>query len=59
MYFLAIATDYDGTIAHHGSVKAETIAALKRCKESERRQILITGRELPGLKSAYFRNQTL
>ena len=29
MYFLAVATDYDGTIAHHGSVKAETIAALK------------------------------
>ena len=46
MYFRAVATDYDGTIAHHGSVKAETVAALKRCKESGRRLILVTGREL-------------
>jgi hypothetical protein len=27
MYFLAVATDDDGTIAHHGSVKAEIVAA--------------------------------
>ena len=53
MYFLAVATDYDGTIAHHGSVKAETVAALKRCKESGRRLILLTGRELPDLKSVF------
>jgi HAD superfamily hydrolase (TIGR01484 family) len=53
MYFLAIATDYDGTIAHHGSVKEETVAALKRCKESGRRLILVTGRELPDLKRAF------
>jgi HAD superfamily hydrolase (TIGR01484 family) len=53
MYFLAVATDYDGTIAHHGSVKAETVAALKRCKESGRRLILVTGRELPDLKRAF------
>jgi hydroxymethylpyrimidine pyrophosphatase-like HAD family hydrolase len=53
MYFLAVDTDYDGTIAHHGSVKAETVAALKRCKESGRRLILVTGRELPDLKRAF------
>jgi HAD superfamily hydrolase (TIGR01484 family) len=53
MYFLAVATDYDGTIAHHGAVKAETVAALKRCKESGRRLILVTGRELPDLKRAF------
>ena len=53
MYFLAVATDYDGTIAHHGSVKTETVAALKRCKESGRRLILVTGRELPDLKRAF------
>ena len=53
MYFLAVATDYDGTIAHHGSVKAETVSALKRCKESGRRLILVTGRELPDLKRAF------
>ncbi len=53
MYFLALATDYDGTIAHNGSVTAETTAALKRCKETGRRLILVTGRELPDIKRAY------
>ena len=53
MYFLAVATDYDGTIAHQGSVNAETVAALKRCKESGRRLILVTGRQLPDLKRAF------
>src|ERR1700730_8245420 len=53
MYFLGVATDYDGTIAHHGSVNAETVAALRRCKESGRRLILVTGRELPDLKKAF------
>ena len=45
MYFLAVATDFDGTIAHDGFVKAETVAALQRCKESGRRLSLVTGRE--------------
>jgi HAD superfamily hydrolase (TIGR01484 family) len=53
MYFLALATDYDGTIAHHGSVKPETVAALKQCKEGGRRLILVTGRELPDLKRVF------
>jgi len=53
MYFLAVATDYDGTIAHHGSVKAQTLAALRRCKESGRSLILVTGRELSDLKKAF------
>lgn len=53
MYFLAVATDYDGTIAHNGSVDAETVAALNRCKEGGRRLILVTGRELPSLKKAF------
>jgi HAD superfamily hydrolase (TIGR01484 family) len=53
MYFLAIATDYDGTIAHRGSVNAATVAALKKCKESGRRLILVTGRELPDLKKVF------
>jgi HAD superfamily hydrolase (TIGR01484 family) len=54
MYFLAIATDYDGTIAHDGSVKTETVAALKQFKESGRRLILVTGRDLPDLKRTFF-----
>jgi HAD superfamily hydrolase (TIGR01484 family) len=53
VYFLAVATDYDGTIAHHGTVKAETVAALKRCKESGRRLILVTGRELGDIKRVF------
>ena len=49
MYFLALATDYDGTLAHDGVVTAETLEALKRLKDSGRRLILVTGRELPDL----------
>lgn len=53
MYFLALATDYDGTIAGHGTVDDETLAALKRLKETGRRLILVTGRELPDLKVVF------
>lgn len=53
MYFLALATDYDGTIAHHGIVTPDTVAALKRCKDSGRRLIMVTGRELPDLKRVF------
>jgi hydroxymethylpyrimidine pyrophosphatase-like HAD family hydrolase len=49
MYFLALATDYDGTLAQDGVVDAETMAALRRFKESGRRLILVTGREIPEL----------
>lgn len=49
MRFHALATDYDGTIAHHGKVDAPTIAALERAKKSGRKLILVTGRELPDL----------
>jgi hypothetical protein len=53
MHFLAVATDYDGTLARDGSVNAKTIAALLRCKESGRRLILVTGRELPDLRNVF------
>jgi hydroxymethylpyrimidine pyrophosphatase-like HAD family hydrolase len=53
MYFLALATDYDGTIAHHGTVDAPTLAALERFKKTGRRLILVTGRELPDLKRVF------
>ena len=53
MYFLAVATDYDGTIAHHGVVNVETVSALKRCKETGRRLVLVTGRELDDLKRVF------
>jgi HAD superfamily hydrolase (TIGR01484 family) len=53
MYFLALVTDYDGTIAHDSGVSPETIASLRRCKETGRKLILVTGRELPDLKSVF------
>ena len=50
MYFLALATDYDGTLAADGAVSAEALAALQRFKASGRRVILVTGREIPDLR---------
>jgi hydroxymethylpyrimidine pyrophosphatase-like HAD family hydrolase len=47
--FLALATDYDGTIAHDGHVDRPTIDRLRRLKASGRRVLLVTGRELPEL----------
>ena len=46
MRYHVLAVDYDGTIAHHGKVDGQTIDALKRCKQSSRKIILVTGREL-------------
>ena len=46
MYFLALAVDFDGTIAHDGRVDDSTYDSLKRLKETGRRPILVTGREL-------------
>ncbi|WP_315918257.1 HAD family hydrolase [Mesorhizobium sp. SP-1A] len=53
MYFMALATDYDGTVAHDGSVSKKTIAALDRLKRSGRKLVLVTGRELDDLKRAF------
>jgi len=49
MRFLALAADYDGTLAHHGRVDDATVAALQRVRDSGRRLLLVTGRELPSL----------
>jgi hydroxymethylpyrimidine pyrophosphatase-like HAD family hydrolase len=51
--YLAFACDYDGTIAHHGRVDSETIAALGRVKQSGRKLLLVTGRELDDLLAAF------
>ncbi|TIT33146.1 MAG: HAD family phosphatase, partial [Mesorhizobium sp.] len=53
MYFIALATDYDGTLAHEGIVAEKTVAALERVKKSGRKLILVTGRELPDLKRVF------
>ena len=48
--YLALATDYDGTIAQHGDVTEATHAALIRWKEAGRKLLMVTGRELPDLQ---------
>jgi hydroxymethylpyrimidine pyrophosphatase-like HAD family hydrolase len=50
MRYRALATDYDGTVAHHGTVTAETAASLEALKHSGRKLLLVTGRELPDLQ---------
>lgn len=49
----ALATDYDGTLAHDGSVNEATLKALQKLKEAHFRLILVTGRELHELKSIF------
>lgn len=49
MRYHALAADYDGTLAHHGMVEDSTWAALAKLKESGRKVILVTGRELDEL----------
>jgi hydroxymethylpyrimidine pyrophosphatase-like HAD family hydrolase len=49
MRYLALACDYDGTIAHHGIVDEATRAALERLRASGRKLVLVTGRELDDL----------
>ena len=53
MYFAALATDYDGTLAHDGVVTSATLAALRRLKETGRKLIMVTGRELPDLQQVF------
>ena len=53
MHFLALATDYDGTLATHGKVFDSTNSALKRLRASGRRTIMVTGRELPELQRIF------
>ncbi|MGC4097041.1 MAG: HAD-IIB family hydrolase [Nitrospira sp.] len=47
MKYVALATDYDNTLALHGRIERNTIAALERLVQSGRRIILVTGRLLP------------
>jgi HAD superfamily hydrolase (TIGR01484 family) len=53
MHYFALACDYDGTLAHHGVVAKETIAALERVRNSGRKLLMVTGRELPDLKHIF------
>jgi hydroxymethylpyrimidine pyrophosphatase-like HAD family hydrolase len=49
MRYYALACDYDGTLALQGRVNEETLTALERLRNSGRKLILITGRELDDL----------
>jgi hydroxymethylpyrimidine pyrophosphatase-like HAD family hydrolase len=51
--FVALATDYDETLAEGGSVSERTAAALERLRASGRRLLLVTGRELLDLRRAF------
>jgi hydroxymethylpyrimidine pyrophosphatase-like HAD family hydrolase len=53
MRLLALATDYDGTIAREGRVDEATLAALARFRRSGRRLVLVTGRELEELLAIF------
>ncbi len=53
MRYLALATDYDGTLAHDGRVDAPTLAALERLRATGRKLILVTGREMDDLQRQF------
>jgi hydroxymethylpyrimidine pyrophosphatase-like HAD family hydrolase len=51
--FRAIALDYDETLATNSTADANALAALRRLKETGRKLILITGRELNSLREVF------
>ncbi|HLX29036.1 MAG TPA: HAD family hydrolase [Casimicrobiaceae bacterium] len=51
--FLALAADYDGTIAGDGVVDDATVAALARLKQTGRRLILVSGRQRADLAHVF------
>src|ERR1700722_10494638 len=53
MRYLALASDYDGTLAHDGVVDDQTIRAIERLIHSGRKLILVPGLELPDLQSVF------
>ncbi|HEY9599142.1 MAG TPA: HAD family hydrolase [Cyanophyceae cyanobacterium] len=53
MRYLVLATDYDGTLASEGRVDEATLAALQRLRNSGRKLILITGRQMDDLVQVF------
>jgi hydroxymethylpyrimidine pyrophosphatase-like HAD family hydrolase len=53
MRYQALATDYDGTIAHDGRVDEPTLEALRQARAAGHRLILVTGRELTDLFNTF------
>ncbi len=50
MRFVALATDYDGTLATAGTVGDDVWTALRRLRESGRKVVLVTGRDVDDLR---------
>jgi HAD superfamily hydrolase (TIGR01484 family) len=55
MSYLALATDYDGTLATDGKVDRATLNALEQWKAAGRKSILITGRRLDDFHTVFSR----
>jgi hypothetical protein len=53
MRYRVLATDYDGTLAHDGHVDEPILDSLKKLRDSGRKLILVTGRELDDLQSVF------
>ncbi len=53
MRYVALAADYDGTLATHGRVPMPVVDALRRFSASGRKLILVTGRELDELLAIF------
>lgn len=55
MHYTALACDFDGTLAHDGTVERPVIDALERCRASGRHILMVTGRELQELLTIFNR----
>lgn len=53
MRYSAVASDFDGTLAHDGHVSPEVLEAVRRLRASGRKFLLVTGRELPELRATF------
>ncbi|WP_207229312.1 HAD family hydrolase [Ktedonosporobacter rubrisoli] len=53
MHFLALACDYDGTLAAEGRVSQRTMQALERVVASGRKLLIVTGRKLEDLQQVF------
>jgi hydroxymethylpyrimidine pyrophosphatase-like HAD family hydrolase len=51
--YIALACDYDGTLASHGKVADQTVGAMERFLASGRKLILVTGREVKDLLATF------
>ena len=53
MRHVALATDFDGTLAHDGCVNPTTVAALRNLAATGRKLLLVTGRRLDELRGVF------